>query len=348
MAGDHHKKRQSVAMPSVHVEPMKEARGNRHTSSVPNLAPLPLMDSRHEPTNGQQPKKVHADAAAAHSSSATTLPPAGRPSTTQSGANDQGEKSAKLPPAAVKRHKSILQVSRTRRSGDIVLETDRTIDLVQKYQLGQAELKKLKEAFNHVDMDRAGTIDYDEFFEFIDETRTPFCDKFLKMIDINGDGVIDFEEFVHALTTYCMYTRDEILKFAFECFDTDESGSIDEMEFKIMAGMINDGSPLFRINYEKAMHDFDKNNDGVLDFDEFQLLNKRYPMLFFPCFRMQEAMQKATLGVAHWLRLHERYFEVLKEDAYRKRHAGAAPPIPTSTKIKLIFGIGTFEVYQPD
>jgi hypothetical protein len=80
---------------------------------------------------------------------------------------------------------------------------------------------------------QSGSIDYDEFFEFIDERKTPFSEGLFRLIDadsngtvrdlriatVNGntdaivlDAQIDFEEFVHATVMYCMYTRDEILQ----------------------------------------------------------------------------------------------------------------------------------------
>ena len=49
--------------------------------------------------------------------------------------------------------------------------------------------------------------------------------------DIDGSGGIEFEEYVRVMATYCMFTKDEILRFCFECFDVDGSGTIDEKEF---------------------------------------------------------------------------------------------------------------------
>jgi hypothetical protein len=55
----------------------------------------------------------------------------------------------------------------------------------------------------------------------------------------------------------------------------------------------------------------------VIDFDEFKILNKRYPMLLFPCFRLQDRMQKSTLGENHWHKLHKRLYERLKLENYQ-------------------------------
>jgi Ca2+-binding EF-hand superfamily protein len=50
-------------------------------------------------------------------------------------------------------------------------------------------------------------------------------------IDLDGSGTIEFDEYVRVMATYCMFTKDEILRFCFECFDVDKSGTIDEKEF---------------------------------------------------------------------------------------------------------------------
>lgn len=60
-----------------------------------------------------------------------------------------------------------------------------------------------------------------------------------------------------------------------------------------------------------------RNKDGLLDFDEFKIMNKRYPMLLFPCFRLQDRMQKSTLGEGHWLQLHKRLYQKLKLENYQ-------------------------------
>jgi hypothetical protein len=38
----------------------------------------------------------------------------------------------------------------------------------------------------------SGVIDYDEFFEFIDETKTPFSEGLFRMIDADSNGTVGF------------------------------------------------------------------------------------------------------------------------------------------------------------
>lgn len=151
----------------------------------------------------------------------------------------------------------------------------------------------------------SGLIDYDEFFEFIDETKTPFSEGLFRMIDSDNNGTvraqlifaglersldschcyrcvqIDYEEFVHAMVLYCMYTRDEILHceswmlppsigrslltsmcecvaVAFDTFDPAMTGSIGEKEFKRLISIVNDGKPVFPGNFKNALTEFDR------------------------------------------------------------------------------------------
>ncbi|POM81082.1 hypothetical protein PHPALM_1001 [Phytophthora palmivora] len=239
------------------------------------------------------------------------------------------------------------QRTRRRRAGDIVLSRPATIEVVVKYQLGQHELKKFKACFRQIDLDASGVIDCDEFFEFIDETKTPFSEGLFRMIDSDSNGTIDFEEFVHATVLYCMYTRYEILRFAFDTFDPAATGSIGDKELRRLVSMVNDGQAKFTGNINNALSEFDRNKDGVIDFEEFKNMNKRFPMLLFPCFRLQDRMQKATLGDSHWLQLHKRLYERLKVENYQKKHNGALPALTLVGAIVKFLRLDNRDVYQP-
>ncbi|KAF4134894.1 EF-hand domain pair [Phytophthora infestans] len=237
--------------------------------------------------------------------------------------------------------------TRRRHAGDIVLTRPATIAVVVKYQLGQHELKKFKTCFRQIDLDASGVIDYDEFFDFIDETKTPFSEGLFRMIDSDSNGTIDFEEFVHATVLYCMYTRDEILRFAFDTFDPTASGSIGDKELRRLVSIVNDGQSRFSGNINTALTEFDRNKDGVIDFEEFKNLNKRFPMLLFPCFRLQDRMQKATLGDNHWLQLHKRLYERLKSENYQRKHNGALPGLTLVGAIVKFLRLDNRDIYQP-
>ena len=51
---------------------------------------------------------------------------------------------------------------------------------------------------------------------------------------------------------------------------------------------------------------FDVNDDGLIDFYEFKELNKRFPLILYPAFRLQDSMQKFTLGEQNWAEIFKR------------------------------------------
>lgn len=198
-------------------------------------------------------------------------------------------------------------------------------EAVRALCLTQRQLRKLKLRFEKVDIDQTGKVDISEFFEMLDEERTPLSNELFALIDLDGNGSIEFDEFVNVLMTYCMYSKEDILRFCFNCFDKDNSDSIDEGEFMLLLGAVNNARPLFPGNFRTALEQFDTNNDGLLDFQEFQLLDKRYPLIFFPAFRLQDQMQKKTLGETAWKRIHEKVERQRRVNDYRLTYGGNPP-----------------------
>eukprot|EP01031_Cornospumella_fuschlensis_P045479 gene45479-55660_t len=150
--------------------------------------------------------------------------------------------------------------------GNVVLQDPRAIEAAQALNLQQWHLRRLKARFDQIDIDGSGNIDLEEFFEAVGEARSPFTDKLFALIDLDGSGTIEFDEYVRVMATYCMFTKDEILRFCFECFDVDRSGSIDEREFIELCKCINNAAPSFPNNFKRALEEFDVNEDGLIDY----------------------------------------------------------------------------------
>lgn len=145
----------------------------------------------------KEKNKINQQNKARKSSSAGQVDPDARANTTKRSS------SMKYLGTSSKKHKQInMQPLRrkARRAGDVELTRESTINVVVKYQLGQSELKKFKQCFKQIDLDRSGFIDYDEFFEFIDETKTPFSESLFKMIDADSNGTVR-----SSLSTYLLY-----------------------------------------------------------------------------------------------------------------------------------------------
>ena len=165
------------------------------------------------------------------------------------------------------------------------------------------------------------------------ERRSPFTDALFALIDLDGNGTIEFDEYVVVTGTYCMYTKEDILKFCFDIFDADGSGCLDEKEFVELCRVVNGASPLFPGNFQNALEQFDVNDDGLIDFDEFQELDRRYPLVLYPAHRLQDTMQKITLGEYSWRGIMRDVNKARHLQAYQRVHKGAPPPDSKLTKL---------------
>lgn len=222
-------------------------------------------------------------------------------------------------------------------SGNVQLRDPRAMEAVQALDLQMIHLRRLKYTFDKIDIDGSGNIDAEELFESMGQSRSPFTDKLFALIDLDGNGGIEFDEYVRVLATYCMFTKDEILRFCFECFDVDSSGTIDEKEFIELCKVVNNASPAFPQNFKRALEEFDVNEDGLIDYSEFIELDRRYPLVLFPAFRMQDTMQTSSLGEKGWQKIIEGYKRNQDIEEYKAAHGGKLPPDKFTTKLGKMF-----------
>lgn len=95
--------------------------------------------------------------------------------------------------------------------------------------------------------------------------------------DKDNSGEIDFIEYLIAISVITRGSICEKLRMSFEIFDIDKNGTIDQSEMKALLEAIYDimgeknrngeNSPSTRVKH--IMKQFDKNNDGLLNVEEF-------------------------------------------------------------------------------
>lgn len=59
---------------------------------------------------------------------------------------------------------------------------------------------------------------------------------------------------------------------------------------------------------------FDNSTDGRIDFFELRELNRRFPNLLYPAFRLQESMMRCTLGMQWWQLKRHAMVEARREE----------------------------------
>lgn len=306
-----------------------------------------------------QPKKAKRRVTAAERAKQKELGiAAGQKDAANRGANQRRERARRRQKARSKQKGCLDKLKRRFFAGNTEVSLNRRSGVVTgDAMLLQAEIRRLKLVFDMIDLDEQGNIDFDEFFEAVGEPRTPFTDIVFTLVDDPSSliqvidyetaaanapegklpervkGHISFDDYIQLVATYCLFNREDMLMFCFQAFDKDASGVIDEEEFIELCATVNNMNPTYPGNFMRAMTEFDKNDDGMIDFEEFQLLNRRYPSVLFPIFRLQDLLQKATLGEKKWLKVAARNKREKVAEKYKRLHNGQLPPMPFGEKV---------------
>ena len=138
--------------------------------------------------------------------------------------------------------------------------------------LTRAQVQEFKEAFDIFDVDGGGTITAEELGEVMKSlgqkpTRAQL-EAMVREIDADGDGAIDFPEFLTMMLRKMNEGDPEReLRDVFTVFDKDQSGTISADELKSVMKVI--GEKLTEQEIEDAIRLADTTGDGEVDYDEF-------------------------------------------------------------------------------
>jgi Ca2+-binding EF-hand superfamily protein len=205
---------------------------------------------------------------------------------------------------------------------------------IDRLDLTQRDLRKLKMMFEEIDVDRAGSVDPEEFFAMLNDDgggvrqtlQSPLTDRLFRLIDLDGSGTLEFEEFVHLCGTYAVHSRLEIARFCFDTFDVHGQGFLDEGGFLRLLSGLEQKTPAFPGNFKMALAEFDSNGDGNIDWQEFRALFEKYFSVFYPAFLLQDRIHECTLGHKRWVQILERHSRKMAAADWILQHNGGLPP----------------------
>lgn len=152
-------------------------------------------------------------------------------------------------------------------------------------------VKKAYKRFQAADKDKSGLIDYTEFCEVLQVDPSPQCEGVFQLYDYDKTGQIDAREFLIAVSNYTGAGKEDKLKFAFMAFDGEGNGVITKAELlKILKAnhMASSDAEVAR-KADTIMSQADKDGDGVITFDEFVIVSKKFPNILFPAYQATTA-----------------------------------------------------------
>ncbi|KAJ0232204.1 Calcium-dependent protein kinase 9 [Hirschfeldia incana] len=132
------------------------------------------------------------------------------------------------------------------------------------------EIQGLKAMFANIDTDNSGTITYEELKEGLAKLGSKLTEAEVKQLmdaaDVDGNGSIDYIEFITATMHRHRLESDDNLYKAFQHFDKDSSGyiTIDELEVALKEYGMGDDATI-----KEVLSDVDSDNDGRINYEEF-------------------------------------------------------------------------------
>jgi len=162
-------------------------------------------------------------------------------------------------------------------------------DLATITQFTEEELIVLEKKFST--MATNGTVNKNEFTILFDKKYSQFIDdsvikdQVFVEFDKNGDGTLDFRDYILSLSTLLKGPPKEKIKTILNVFDTDKDGYINQVElmgllrwqFRVM-GLPNQ-EEMLRTSAEIAFLEYDADKDGKLSLDEFFVVCHKQPVV---------------------------------------------------------------------
>ncbi|KAM7506255.1 hypothetical protein LguiB_005159 [Lonicera macranthoides] len=144
--------------------------------------------------------------------------------------------------------------------------------------LSEEEIKGLKAMFKNIDTDKSGTITYEELKSGLARLGSKLSEaevqQLMEAADVDGNGTIDYIEFITATMHRHKLETDEHLLKAFRFFDKDDSGFItmDELESAMKEYGMGDEATI-----KEIISEVDTDNDGKINYEEFCTMMRSGP-----------------------------------------------------------------------
>jgi Ca2+-binding EF-hand superfamily protein len=187
---------------------------------------------------------------------------------------------------------------------------DRCQQIVTEARLTAVEIRVLWETFQKYDRGGTGVITQDQFHTIVNDEELLFffgmC--LFDLIGARNYKALNFSDFTYALITLSLFGQEELLRFAFNCFDPERNGTIDLSDYNMMSRLLHARSSIVHgvtaltHNVETVLARMDKwvQDDLRIDYDEFVETNRLYPWIMKPAEKFRRKIRNVTFGDDWW------------------------------------------------
>ena len=147
------------------------------------------------------------------------------------------------------------------------------LSIVAGLQTSEDQLATIQAEFIRLDQDKNGTLNREELSHMTSgqlcETYDLNWEEIITSCDYNGDGVIDFEEFITACVDKKVLKSHEDVRKAFNVLDYNKDGVISLEDFDDLFNSYG-GAVIDAQMWEDLLAEADTNDDGMISFVEFK------------------------------------------------------------------------------
>ena len=139
-----------------------------------------------------------------------------------------------------------------------------------------SDIKDLKDMFLALDVNGDGNLSLEEIKEGLkDRSDVDNIMGMLQAADTDGSGDINYTEFIAATMSANIFMNEQYLRQAFNMFDKDGSGKIDNEEVVALLQGDDMSNIVDKADIMKALEEIDGDGDGEIDFDEFMAMMQK-------------------------------------------------------------------------
>ncbi len=127
---------------------------------------------------------------------------------------------------------------------------------------------------------------------------SPAIEKLFQLFDNDKSGSIDVKEFLIGLSNFTGAGKEEKLKFAFSVFDENGDGVItrDELVKILKANHMSSNEKEVVRKADTILQQADTDGDGVINYEEFVTVSKRFPNIMHPAYTLGQKVAKNLGG----------------------------------------------------
>ncbi|KAF7458403.1 calcium-dependent protein kinase CDPK5 [Cryptosporidium felis] len=142
------------------------------------------------------------------------------------------------------------------------------------YHLNDADIGALQKLFSTLDRNGDGVLTINEIRSALHKIQNisqlgDDIDNLLMELDTDGNGRIDYTEFLAASIDHRLYEQESLCKAAFRVFDLDMDGRISPQELSRVLNVTFIQEAFEQSTIDSLLKEVDTNQDGFIDFNEF-------------------------------------------------------------------------------